>query len=92
MNAHMDDAEKRLGKPVLLEEFGKRLIKGKDNGRSLRRPSTSCATPSSRPPTGLLSTPSNRKSLPLLLLLRLSAVEHPPCKHAWCCICVASSC
>ena len=31
MDAHMDDAEKRLGKPVLLEEFGKRLIKGKDN-------------------------------------------------------------
>ena len=30
MDAHMDDAEKRLGKPVLLEEFGKRLIKGKD--------------------------------------------------------------
>lgn len=26
----MDDAEQRLGKPVLLEEFGKRLIKGKD--------------------------------------------------------------
>ena len=31
MDAHMDDAEKRLGKPVLLEEFGKRLIKGKSD-------------------------------------------------------------
>lgn len=30
MDAHMDDAETRLGKPVLLEEFGKRLIKGSD--------------------------------------------------------------
>lgn len=26
----MEDAEKSLGKPVVLEEFGKRLIKGKD--------------------------------------------------------------